>query len=183
MAIVISKSAMAVQGVVYALLLFSCGWTIANGQGGYESAGVSADSTASTMSEEAAVIRQLDWLAGTWVLMDGERKSVEQWLMPEGGIMLGVHRDTRPGKPAFFEYLRIVQTRDGVLQYIASPMGGGETTFTLTEFRKTFVRFENPKHDFPQAIEYERTGNDELTARIAGEGGRGTRSWVFQRSR
>jgi hypothetical protein len=31
------------------------------------------------------------------------------------------------------------------------------------------MRFENPQHDFPRAIEYERTSTDSLTAKVYGE--------------
>jgi len=123
-------------------------------------------------------IDELAWLSGSWQSVS-QTGSEEHWTTPAGGMMLGVHRDVR-GEQTFFEYLRIEQMGDSVL-YVASPMGTGETHFPLVRVRKGFARFENPRHDYPARIEYERTATDELTARISDADGRKERSWVFRR--
>ncbi len=123
-------------------------------------------------------IKELAWLSGSWETVS-RSGSEEQWTAPAGGIMLGIHRDVR-GDAAFFEYLRIEQQGDSVL-YVASPMGKKETRFLLVLTGKGFARFENPAHDYPVRIEYERTAADELTARISDADGGTQRSWVFRR--
>jgi len=90
----------------------------------------------------------------------------EIWTVPKSGLMLGLHRDVTPGKPAFFEFLRI-EERNGRVIYIASPMGSGATEFTLAEIDVNVVVFENLEHDYPQRVVYRRDG-DRLTARIEG---------------
>ena len=112
-------------------------------------------------------LREVAFLAGHWLGESGQVEMEEIWTTPKGGVMLGLHRDVAPGKPAFFEFLRIIE-REGVVVYVASPMGSGATEFTLAKIEVNFVVFENLEHDYPQRIVYRRDG-DRLTARIEGE--------------
>jgi hypothetical protein len=123
-------------------------------------------------------IDRLGWLAGSWQGIEDEG-SEEHWTAPGGGILLGLHRDTK-GDRVFFEYLRIEQRGDSVF-YVASPMARKETAFLLVASDSGFARFENPEHDYPVRIEYELTGEEEITARISGVNGRDLREWVFRR--
>jgi hypothetical protein len=96
-----------------------------------------------------------------------------------GWLAGSLHRDTK-GDRVFFEYLRIEQRGDSVF-YVASPMARKETAFLLVASDSGFARFENPEHDYPVRIEYELTGEEEITARISGVNGRDLREWVFRR--
>lgn len=113
----------------------------------------------------------LAWMAGEWT---GETDGVtmtETWMAPEGGLMLGVHRDVIGPDRTFFEFLRIAPDESGVPVYHASPRGRPTTPFRLVECGPARVVFENPAHDYPQRIVYERDG-ETLVARIEGsEGG------------
>jgi hypothetical protein len=126
-------------------------------------------------------LKSLAWIAGTFRGVVGGIEMEEYWTTPEGGVMLGLHRDTREGKLLFFEYLRIEATDDGI-DYIASPRGGESTHFRLVEQGERRAVFSNPDHDFPQRIIYSRDG-DTLCARIEGKEGEQTRSkeWCWQR--
>ena len=75
-------------------------------------------------ASEGVSLDDLGWLAGFWVGSAGETTMEEIWTPPAGGVMLGLHRDMTPGRPAFFEYLRIEQ-RESEVVYIASPRGRG----------------------------------------------------------
>ena len=115
-------------------------------------------------------IDSLRWLAGSWVSADptGPR-TIEHWLAPEGGTMLGVNRTVANGRTVFFEYLRLEIDVDGQLVYLASPKGRDPPTrFVRTDQGPEWIAFENPTHDFPQRIEYRRTGT-ELTMTISGQ--------------
>lgn len=112
-------------------------------------------------------LTDLGWLAGTWSAESNGLLMEEHWMPPRGGILLGLHRDSRPDKPAFFEFLRIEEGEDGIV-YLASPRGRPATPFKMIEMMGTRVVFENTSHDFPQRIIYERKG-DQLTARVEGE--------------
>lgn len=110
----------------------------------------------SEASDETS-IDALGWLAGYWVGSAGDVAMEEFWTEPKGGIMLGLHRDVFPARPAFFEFLRIEQ-RESAVVYIASPRGEGATEFVLLSAGAAEVVFENLEHDFPQRIIYRRPG-------------------------
>jgi len=113
----------------------------------------------------AAKIDTLDWLAGGWT---GQRRAAsieEHWIPPAGGAMLATSRTVNGGKLSAFEFLRILE-KGGTLVYVAQPGGGTATEFTLVEQDGTRAVFENPRHDFPQRIAYQRV-DDKLTAEIS----------------
>jgi len=107
----------------------------------------------------------LSWLTGSWISEDGLTE--EHWTTPAGHMILGMNRMQRTGKMAFFEYLRIEKRQDGIY-YVASPKGGTPVSFKLTALQGQKAIFENPNHDFPQIITYERTGPRTLCASISG---------------
>jgi hypothetical protein len=129
---------------------------------------------------DTPTLEELAWLAGHWDTPVGDVHMEEVWTEPEGGVMLGVHRDVRAGGAAFFEYLRI-EAREGKVVYIASPMGSGTTEFALALVGDRRVVFENPDHDFPQRVIYRREGN-RLSARAEGvvNGELRGEEWVWQ---
>ncbi|MCY3002458.1 MAG: DUF6265 family protein [Planctomycetota bacterium] len=114
-----------------------------------------------------ATIADLAWLAGNWVGTRGTSGTTsieERWSPPLGGAMLAVSRTVSKGKLAGFEYLRVVE-RDGGLVYVAQPGGNPPTEFVLTELSASRAVFENPRHDSPQRIVYELSG-DSLSASV-----------------
>ncbi len=110
----------------------------------------------------------LHWLAGDWCGGSGAEGIEESWLPWRGGGSVGVSRTMRGDRLIGFEFLRIA-VEDGVPTYIAQPGGRAPTRFRRTDGGETWVRFENPAHDFPQRIEYRRDG-DRLVASISGPG-------------
>lgn len=107
----------------------------------------------------------LDWMTGTWRSQGDDPVIMESWSDMAGGLMLGFNRTLVNGEAVAFELLRIESDADGV-RYCAQPGGRPATCFTQVSRDWQEVRFENPDHDFPQVIEYWRSG-DRLTARIA----------------
>jgi hypothetical protein len=141
---------------------------------------------ASTEPSPAAGIERLAWLTGTWVSApDEEPLTEEHWIAPAAGAMFGINRTIADDETVFFEHLRVDQTDDGALVYLAAPLGRHPATpFRLIESTVDRFVFENPDHDFPQRIIYERAG-DELTMRIEGEEDSKTKSstWRMRRKR
>jgi hypothetical protein len=130
-----------------------------------------APSDASAPSDSDTSLARLAWLAGHWRGEDGATVTEEGWLAPAGGVMVGVHRDVTGNGKAFFEFLRIEQ-REGGLVYVAQPMGRPPTEFPATDVGETSVTFENPDHDFPRLLHYQRR-DDVLHVRAEGkQGGR-----------
>ena len=129
-----------------------------------------------------AAIAAVAWIAGSWVSANGSETVEEHWTSPAGGAMLAVSRTIAGGKLAEFEYLRIVE-RAGGLVYIAQPNGRPPTEFAMTKVDAHSVTFENPQHDFPKMIRYEKRGDGTIVASIAGTGGANAMSWTFGRRR
>lgn len=118
-----------------------------------------------------ASISDIAWLSGAWVGTRSSGSSMEErWSPPLGGAMLGVSRTVNTsGRMVAFEYLRIVE-RDGGLVYIAQPGGASGTEFIMSELVSengvTRAVFDNPRHDYPKRIVYERSADGGLSASI-----------------
>lgn len=122
-------------------------------------------------------LEAIAWLGGHW-RVEGRRGMTEElWMPARGGMMLGLNRTVRGKAGAQFEYLRIVEDKQGVI-YMASPGGAKPTPFRLTEASAAHAVFENPEHDFPKKIEY-RLDGEQLKVQIAGD--KPGPSWTFER--
>ena len=96
--------------------------------------------------------------------------------------MVGMARTVRGGVATGYEFV-VLQRKDGRLTYSAHPSGQDPADFQATDVSAQRLRFENPQHDFPQAIEYERTSPDSLTAKVYGEVGSGEPAFVLRYAR
>ena len=112
-----------------------------------------------------ALAGDLDWLAGHWCGANGKTFSEETWMAPRGGLLVGMHRDTRDGKAIGFEFMRIAQ-RDGRWVFLAQPEGSTITAFPAERVEADRVVFANPAHDFPKRVIYSRPDADTLHARV-----------------
>lgn len=128
-------------------------------------------------------IDRVAWLAGCWQGHFGEPGTVEQWLAPAGGTMLGVSRTVKQGKTVEFEFMQLRQLPDGVLAFVAQPSGRPPTVFRALILRSTEAVFESPEHDFPQRVSYSRPEESRLLARIEGVRNGETRRIEFSFSR
>lgn len=130
---------------------------------------------------QAAAAPDLSWLAGDWC---GEREGVqneEHWSREKAGLMLGWHRDTRDGKLAGFEFMRISLDADGVRLH-AQPGGQPETVFAATRVAPGEILFEQPAHDFPKRVRYSLNRGGKLLARIDDGSDAGTSmEWTWSR--
>lgn len=122
-------------------------------------------------SVRADAFTPVEWLAGCWTQTGREAGSVEQWMAPAGGVMLGMARTLKNGRVVEFEFMQIRADADGRLVYIAQPHGRPPTEFGLLRQKDgegAEAVFENPAHDFPQRVGYRREAADRLVARIEG---------------
>ncbi len=109
---------------------------------------------------------QIVRLSGAWVGQHEGASSEERWGPPGGGALLGTAKTVAGGKMVMFEFLRIVERGEGLV-YIAQPGGASPTEFVLTQISATRAVFENPQHDYPQRIVYEREGERGLMTEIS----------------
>lgn len=117
----------------------------------------------------AADLSGVAWLQGCWSAVGGEEGSVEQWMGPAGGMMLGMARTVRGGKVSQYEFMRIAANDKGKLAFMALPSGQPETAFELVRQDSTTLVFEAKHHDFPQRVIYRRGANGRLDGRIEGK--------------
>ena len=128
-------------------------------------------------SAQAPDISRVAWLTGCWALTDGDRSVEENWMAPRGGVMIGSGRTVRGGVLADYE-LVVLRQQNGRLVYEAHPANQTVASFTAITVTASSVVFENPQHDFPQRVGYERRG-DALTAWVEGTTGGRTRRLEF----
>jgi hypothetical protein len=126
---------------------------------------VAASSTG--RAQQPDPLARLAWLAGCWELQRGPRTTIEMWMRPDAGLMLGASRTTVAGRVTEFEHLRLRADGERVI-FTALPSGQSEASFTGTEPSDSGFTVANPAHDFPQRIIYRRRGADSLIARIEG---------------
>ena len=125
----------------------------------------------------------LGWMAGYWLSCEDGREVSETWTDPRLGLMAGTSVTVRGGRVGF-ELSRIAPTGpapDAPLAYFAQPEGMAVTVFPVVASEPNQVTFEQPAHDFPRRIVYERAG-DVLSARIEGDIDGETRTirWRFR---
>ena len=121
----------------------------------------------------------LAWLAGQWCGGEGGQRIEEVWLPAHDGGSLGMSRTSAGGRLIAFEFMRIANV-DGKVSLLAQPGGEPATEFARTGAGPGWIRFENPRHDYPQRIEYRRKGN-QLIAEIGGPGADGKEAVVNYR--
>lgn len=128
-------------------------------------------------ARSAPSVEDVAWLVGEWVAQSPEGTIGESWAPPTDGAMFGQGTAEADGNVVVTEVLRI-EAGPQSLVYIATPNGAEPTTFKATEVRQDHARFENPDHDDPKLIDYQRRG-DTLEVKIDGDGG--PRGWTLQR--
>jgi len=141
---------------------------------------------AESAGADKATLSDLSWLTGYWMSDKRGALMEELWLRAADGVMIGLHRDAFGDGHTTFEYLRIMQTADGLVYY-ATPGGYDTTKFKLTKMGERDgvkeVVFENPEHDFPQLIRYSLSARG-LMAQVEGleDDERVVQTWIWQRS-
>jgi len=118
------------------------------------------------------------WLAGCWAAEGREAGSVEHWLAPAGGTMLGMSRMVRWGRTVQFEFMQFRIGGNGKLEFVALPSGQKETSFVLVSSSDGLAAFEAPAHDFPQKVTYQALQVDawSVASRARFQVGRGSLS-------
>ena len=115
-----------------------------------------------------ARVSKLDWIAGCWESRSTRRLVEEQWMVPRGGLMLGMSRTVRGDTLVEYEVVRMEERGDSLF-YVANPVRQAQAQFLATSSTDSSVVFENPYHDFPKKISYHRTHIDSVVARVEGE--------------
>ena len=107
------------------------------------------------------------WIAGCWSGTRDSERFHERWTLVDDSTLLGVSHTVKGGKMTAFEFLRVI-AKGGKAVYVAQPGGVPPTEFVASSTTAERIVFENPTHDFPKRVIYQRSGADRLTASIDG---------------
>lgn len=120
-------------------------------------------------------LKPLYWLADDWVILrNGERTGThETWKRVTDSLFrCKGYVITTAGDTVLNETVEL-SVKDGTLYYtttVWNQNAGQPVPFRLASQTGNSWTFENPTHDFPQRIHYERIGMDSLSAWIEGRG-------------
>lgn len=126
-------------------------------------------SSFSSFSQKADAFK---WLLGTWKINTGNGQIVETWKMLNDStfqghsVMVKNRVDTTLQESLEFAF------RKGAWQYISIVQGQNNNQpvpFKLSFQRGAEFICENPTHDFPQRIAYQRISNTQMLASIEGK--------------
>ncbi len=107
-----------------------------------------------------------DFLRGTWKMENQE--IYEHWDVLSEGKMKGFSYKMKNNKIVVSEYLDIF-TQGSDIIYTASVLNQNEglgIDFRMTQSDSLFV-FENPNHDFPRKISYQKRSDTEMFVQVS----------------
>jgi len=118
-------------------------------------------------------IADLTFLAGTWKVEGKE--TYEVWEKTNTNDLTGSSYKIKEGKKIVTETLSI-KSVDGKIVYEATVVNqnnGKGIPFTLNANATKVYAFENPSHDFPTKIIYQKISDTELTVQVLGADDKG----------
>jgi len=107
------------------------------------------------------------WMLGQWELKDTlSGRLTESWKAVNDTVFEGLSVYLKDKDTLHLEHIKLEAKADGVY-YTA--IVRGQNNDQPVAFRQTHVGvFENPKHDYPQKIQYKRTKQGHMQAAISG---------------
>ncbi|MEP7376146.1 MAG: DUF6265 family protein [Chitinophagaceae bacterium] len=125
---------------------------------------------------------KLNWLEGDWTRLDVKpgRTAHESWQKISASEWQGIGVNMKGTDTAFAEKLKLV-IKENNIYYVADLAENKEPVyFKLTTITDHSFVCENPQHDFPKKIAYQKNGN-KIKATISGDGK--SFDYLFERSR
>ena len=115
--------------------------------------------------------KKLSWLEGTWTRTNSKpgRSGNERWVKKSASEWQGWGVSMSGKDTAFVEKLKLVIKEGGIFYVADVPENKQAVYFKFTELTDNQFTCENPQHDFPKKISYQRNGN-KLKAIISGDG-------------
>ena len=114
-----------------------------------------------------ATIKDMQWLAGHWTGEALGGLSEEMWSPPRDGVMMGMYRLVRDGKPIFYELLTLVEENGSLmirLKHFNADMTGWEEKNKTVDF--PFVAKIGGVIHF-DGMAFRPDGNDAVTIFLA----------------
>lgn len=115
-------------------------------------------------------LEKAKWFLGNWENVTKESVSKEIWIQKNDSTLFGESFTTVEKDTVFYEQMDLVERNDSLICTISVKNQNKEkpVSFYLTQSTDNKMVFENPKHDFPNKIEYNKVGNDSIFAKIYG---------------
>lgn len=116
-------------------------------------------------------LEEAKWLIGTWGNKTKEGNLTETWSQLNDSTLSGKTIFTTGKDTLFTETIEIIQVNDSLLYNtkVSNQNEGKVVSFKASSNSENQIIFENPKHDFPQKIAYNKISTDSLVAKISGK--------------
>lgn len=127
-----------------------------------------------TEAHDAKTYMQLEkanWFLGEWANSSPEGELTERWRKVNDSIYHGESYFVIAAKDTVFAETVSLEEANGKLAYVVTVPNQNDAKpvrFEMTSVNDSVVIFENPEHDFPNKIIYNKIGNDSLVAEISG---------------
>ena len=114
-------------------------------------------------------INKVKWLQGTWANNTPQGILYEHWQQLNDSALSGTSYFMENGDTVLFERIHLVERNNNLFFIVtgADPKNNGPIEFKGTKVETDQFRFENPAHDFPQVIYYQRVGTDSILAHVS----------------
>lgn len=120
--------------------------------------------------EQKEEISKFNWLIGSWENKTARGSTIETWTKKTAVELTGKSYRLKAGDTIVLEEIRIIQEQEAVyyVPVVKNQNQGLPVRFRMVAISDSGFRCENPAHDFPQVITYQKIGTDSLLAEIAG---------------
>lgn len=116
------------------------------------------------------------FLKGKWEIDSGDRPQYEYWEESESGEgLIGRSYILLDGEEQDLESLEIRHEGDDIVLVatVLNQNAGLPIRFELNQDETEWLSFENPEHDFPKEIRYQKVTDDRLQVEVLGAGDTG----------
>nr|WP_294935333.1 DUF6265 family protein [uncultured Flavobacterium sp.] len=115
-------------------------------------------------------LEKVNWMLGEWENTSAEGNLTETWTKLNDSTYTGKTVFVAGKDTMFTETIEIVQDKNDLFYNtkVSNQNEGKMVSFKGSTVADNQVVFENPKHDFPQKIAYNKITSDSLVAEISG---------------
>jgi hypothetical protein len=121
--------------------------------------------------DQKADFEKLRWVEGVWIRTNTKagRIAHERWMTNGDNELIGFGVTMKGTDTLFFEKMKIVSRKDGIFYVADVPENKAPIDFRITEISINGFTCENPEHDFPKKITYQKDGS-KMRANTSGNG-------------
>lgn len=122
--------------------------------------------------KEYEELEKAKWLLGEWETKDSLGMLTEAWQTLDDSTYVGQSFYITPKNDTVHRETIELMQKDQFLIYSTSIKGEDDnepTPFQMTESTDSLLVFENPKHNYPQKIRYQRNADKSMLAIISGK--------------